>query len=585
MSEYQSRQKLVDDFLEKVIVLEMKLLQSNQYQMHTQADKWKKQLENIQRASDRKHLQAAKNAVQPDNPLKDLLWDWRTSFSINTKIQRMLMILVTVMILLGCGFIFVKLMDVKWPSGQPAETATLTLMPTVTIVTTTAIPSETATSTLPPIAPTQPNNIAEVKYNSNCRDAPTAQGDRITGVFTGDIVDLKGRNADSTWLLVFPRNGAPDCWISADLLDVEFPVDSLPGPTATPTPQPTSTPTTESAIPSPEVPYSTWPSGSGRGKQHPQEDLEEFDNIVAYLLNEPNTITVNKGLKDLSSEYSLLIPEEIFESEHTERDYLHWLRTLIGICELDKDIVLTNSGKDVIYQYFEQQDAKYFDPAHQIFLDICGRSWKDIVDAFQIRDGELIVNFPDIAFSPFALTSQDNLVTEADNKFFFRETGSGYGFLLLSELVDLSQVTRASVELCIHDAIPESEFYSFGLFLLHDTEEIIGIGVIHGADGYPSVAFYSGNIEDFPKNILTVNSIADSALEYACNRKVLIEAYIINDIVFWAIDGQILSVPSRLARSENGGILPIDAIGLAVWKASDVLWLDFEVVSFSLETL
>jgi uncharacterized protein YraI len=116
----------------------------------------------------------------------------------------------------------------------PAAAATPTLdAPTSSASTLTPSPSATRVSLeLPTIAPTSTSSVflaAPRDQPVNCRFGPGLSYAVIGALVLGRQAQVIGRNADSTWWYVRnPSDPSTSCWLSADFVETEGEVQSLP---------------------------------------------------------------------------------------------------------------------------------------------------------------------------------------------------------------------------------------------------------------------------------------------------------------------------------------------------------------------
>ncbi|PWB51547.1 MAG: hypothetical protein C3F13_14015 [Anaerolineales bacterium] len=120
-------------------------------------------------------------------------------------------------------------------TAQPSSTTT----PSPT--TTSPSPSDTATATFTPIftptiTPTYAILRGTVKEQSNCRYGPGAAYLYKYGLYTGNTLDIIGRNETGSWILVQAIGGNNPCWLKATLMDIKGEVLSL-APASLPLPQ------------------------------------------------------------------------------------------------------------------------------------------------------------------------------------------------------------------------------------------------------------------------------------------------------------------------------------------------------------
>jgi hypothetical protein len=121
------------------------------------------------------------------------------------------------------------------PTAQPSSTP----MPSPS--STSPSPSDTATATLTPdftptITPTYAILRGTVKEQSNCRYGPGAAYLYKYGLYTGNTLEIIGRNETGTWIMVQAIGGSNPCWLKATLMDIKGDVWSL-APASLPLPQ------------------------------------------------------------------------------------------------------------------------------------------------------------------------------------------------------------------------------------------------------------------------------------------------------------------------------------------------------------
>ena len=117
-------------------------------------------------------------------------------------------------------------------SETPNPTATTIPSPSASA---TAIPSATHTLT-PSITPTYAILRGTVLEQSNCRYGPGAAYLYKYGLYADNHLEVIGRNATGSWVVVRAIGGSNPCWIKASLMDIQGDVDSLQ-PTWLPLPQ------------------------------------------------------------------------------------------------------------------------------------------------------------------------------------------------------------------------------------------------------------------------------------------------------------------------------------------------------------
>ena len=110
---------------------------------------------------------------------------------------------------------------------QPSHTTlpTFTSAPTIT---STALPTHTSTYTLSPsLTPTYAILRGTVLEQSNCRYGPGAAYLYKYGLYSGNNLEIIGRNEAGTWILVRAIGGTNPCWLKASLMDIHGDVMSL----------------------------------------------------------------------------------------------------------------------------------------------------------------------------------------------------------------------------------------------------------------------------------------------------------------------------------------------------------------------
>lgn len=114
------------------------------------------------------------------------------------------------------------------PTARPRPTAT---PPVAQVV---APPAPTAA---PPTAPPQPISGTIRENSSRVRAAPNANAAILERLNKGDTVQVTGRNDSNDWLqIILPRDPNARGWISATLVNLSAPIDTLP--LAPPAPRP-----------------------------------------------------------------------------------------------------------------------------------------------------------------------------------------------------------------------------------------------------------------------------------------------------------------------------------------------------------
>jgi hypothetical protein len=108
--------------------------------------------------------------------------------------------------------------DTETPTQTPTATETLTPTPSLT-PTASLTPTPSATET-PSVTPTPEPLIATAKGSVNCRYGPSKAYLYAWGLSEGDPAEVKGKNANSTWLWVTPHDTTWTCWVSADGMEL-----------------------------------------------------------------------------------------------------------------------------------------------------------------------------------------------------------------------------------------------------------------------------------------------------------------------------------------------------------------------------
>jgi hypothetical protein len=122
------------------------------------------------------------------------------------------------------------------PTIQPSNTPSLiptkspTLLPTIS-------PSQTPTqNTTPTSTPTYAILRGTVLEQANCRYGPGAAYLYKYGLYSGNNLEIIGRNETGTWIIVQAIGGKNPCWIKASLMDIHGDVMIL-APASMPLPQ------------------------------------------------------------------------------------------------------------------------------------------------------------------------------------------------------------------------------------------------------------------------------------------------------------------------------------------------------------
>lgn len=123
------------------------------------------------------------------------------------------------------------------PTPTPTDTPTVTPTPTETPTpSSTPTPTETPTPTLTPTVTPTPTHTptptfdfpdAVVVMQANCRYGPGTAYLFSAGLYPGDHVEIRNRNATGTWLWVRPDNVPRHCWAAASVLDITGDVFSV----------------------------------------------------------------------------------------------------------------------------------------------------------------------------------------------------------------------------------------------------------------------------------------------------------------------------------------------------------------------
>lgn len=106
------------------------------------------------------------------------------------------------------------------PTFTATHTSTATLTPTETSTSTiTPTPTETETPTITP-SPTFDFPSAVVQMQANCRYGPGTAYLYSHGLYTGDKVEIHGRNYSGTWVWIQPENLNRHCWAAASVMEI-----------------------------------------------------------------------------------------------------------------------------------------------------------------------------------------------------------------------------------------------------------------------------------------------------------------------------------------------------------------------------
>jgi hypothetical protein len=121
--------------------------------------------------------------------------------------------------------------------SKETSTPNVSLVPAETVTplpTRSPTPSPSITPTKPPtqsptpsISPTYAILRGTVKEQSNCRYGPGAAYLYKYGLYSGNTLDIIGRNDTGTWILVQAIGGNNPCWLKASLMDIRGEVSSL----------------------------------------------------------------------------------------------------------------------------------------------------------------------------------------------------------------------------------------------------------------------------------------------------------------------------------------------------------------------
>jgi hypothetical protein len=107
------------------------------------------------------------------------------------------------------------------PTARPRPTAT----PPVAKV---AAPSP-APTVPPPTAPPQPVPATIRENSSRVRAEPNANAAILDRLNKGDNIQVVGRNASNDWVqIILPKDSNGRGWISASLVNLSAPIDTLP---------------------------------------------------------------------------------------------------------------------------------------------------------------------------------------------------------------------------------------------------------------------------------------------------------------------------------------------------------------------
>jgi hypothetical protein len=121
------------------------------------------------------------------------------------------------------------------PTDQPTSTPKISPSSTKpqpsSTVTMTASPSST-----PTVIPTYAILRGTVREQSNCRYGPGAAYLYKYGLYSGNNLEVIGRNETGSWILVQAIGGSNPCWLKATLMDVKGDIITL-APASMPLPQ------------------------------------------------------------------------------------------------------------------------------------------------------------------------------------------------------------------------------------------------------------------------------------------------------------------------------------------------------------
>ena len=122
------------------------------------------------------------------------------------------------------------------PTLRPTQTPQPSTTPT-TAIASTATPSQTASLTSTSIpSPTYAILRGTVLEQANCRYGPGAPYLYKYGLYSGNNLEIIGRNELGTWIVIQAIGGSNPCWVKASLLKFEGDVVSL-APASLPLPQ------------------------------------------------------------------------------------------------------------------------------------------------------------------------------------------------------------------------------------------------------------------------------------------------------------------------------------------------------------
>jgi len=136
------------------------------------------------------------------------------------------MILVIPGLLQSCSAVFASPTPTTTLTNTPLDTQTPTLTSTITLTPTpTSTPTETLTPTItntPTITFTPTFDFPDgvVLEQANCRYGPATAYLFAHGLYTGDKVEIWGRNNSGTWLWVQPEKIEYQCWVAASILNI-----------------------------------------------------------------------------------------------------------------------------------------------------------------------------------------------------------------------------------------------------------------------------------------------------------------------------------------------------------------------------
>lgn len=101
------------------------------------------------------------------------------------------------------------------------------------------------TPTASPATPVPPTKIppqATVLENARCRFGDSTSFEEADFLEPGEVANVLGRNASSTWIQIVSPEWGMECWVFVDLVELNVPIANLPVLPSPPTPTPSLTP-------------------------------------------------------------------------------------------------------------------------------------------------------------------------------------------------------------------------------------------------------------------------------------------------------------------------------------------------------